>query len=66
MVARPLLIVSISGIEMLSLSGVKMPIQYTANANGVVVNTSGLIAGVYNLIFVEGDIKRSSLVVVGN
>jgi hypothetical protein len=57
---------SLSGIEMLSLSGVKMPIQYTANANGVVVNTSKLTAGVYNLIFVEGDIKRSSLVVVRN
>jgi len=57
---------SISGIEMLSLTGVKMPIQYTANANGVVVNTSKLTAGAYNLIFVEGDIKRSSLVVVGN
>ena len=57
---------SISGIEMLSLTGVKMPIQYTSNANGVVVNTSKLTAGVYNLIFVEGDIKRSSIVVVGN
>jgi hypothetical protein len=43
-----------------------MPIQYSTNANGVVVNTSGLVAGVYNLIFIEGDIKRSSLVVVGN
>ncbi len=57
---------SISGIEMLSLTGVKMPIQYTSNANGVVVNTSKLTDGIYNLIFVEGDIKRSSLVVVGN
>jgi hypothetical protein len=43
-----------------------MPIQYTSNANGVVVNTSKLTDGIYNLIFVEGDIKRSSLVVVGN
>lgn len=57
---------AVSGIEMLSLTGVKMPIQYSTNANGVVVNTSGLVAGVYNLIFLEGDIKRSSLVVVGN
>ncbi len=57
---------SISGIEMLSLSGVKMPIQYSANANGMVVNTSKLASGVYNLIFVEGDIKRSSLIIVGN
>ena len=57
---------AISGIEILSLTGVKMPIQYTSNANGVVVNTSKLTAGVYNLIFVEGDIKRSSIVVVGN
>ena len=57
---------AISGIEILSLTGVKMPIQYTSNANGVVVNTSKLTAGIYNLIFVEGDIKRSSIVVVGN
>jgi hypothetical protein len=57
---------AVSGIEMLSLTGVKMPIQYSTNANGVVVNTSGLVAGVYNLIFLEGDIKRSSLVVLGN
>jgi len=57
---------SISGIEMLSLTGVKMPIQYSSNVNGVVVNTSKLKNGVYNLTFVEGDIKRSSLVVVGN
>lgn len=57
---------SISGIEMLSLAGVKMPIQYSTNANGAVVNTSKLTHGVYNLIFVEGDIKRSSIVVVGN
>jgi hypothetical protein len=57
---------SISGIEMLSLAGVKMPIQYSINANGAVVNTSKLTHGVYNLIFVEGDIKRSSIVVVGN
>lgn len=57
---------TISGIEMFSLAGVKMPIQNSANGNGVVVNTSALVAGVYNLIFVEGDIKRSSLVVIGN
>ena len=57
---------SISGIEVYSLTGVKMPIQFVANGNGVVVNTSALVAGVYNLIFVEGDIKRSSLVVIGN
>jgi len=57
---------SISGIEMLSLTGVKMPIQYSANATGVIVNTSELTNGVYNLIFLEGEIKRSSIVVVGN
>jgi len=57
---------SISAVEMLSSAGVKMPIHYSAIANGVIVNTSKLAAGVYNLIFVEGDIKRSSIVVVGN
>jgi hypothetical protein len=57
---------SISGIEMLSLTGVKMPIQYSANATGVIVNTSELTNGVYNLIFLEGEIKRSSIFVVGN
>ncbi len=57
---------SISGIEILSLTGVKMPIQYSSNATGVIVNTTGLTNGVYNLIFLEGEIKRSSIVVVGN
>lgn len=57
---------SISGIEMVSLTGTKMPICFTQTSNGVVVNTSDLPAGIYSLIFLEGDIKRSSLLVVGN